>query len=467
MRVERPAPNVTLYLADCCEVLPSLSSIHSCVCDPPYGLSFMGREWDHAVPSPDVWRLVLAALRPGAHLLSFAGTRTQHRMASAIEDAGFEVRDMIAWVYGSGFPKSRDVSKAIDMGTGENRERQLKFTAWMRSTGISAATIRDVTRSCMASHYLTDREQPAIATADMFDKLRPYLPEVPEYIERLVAERTGIEWTDYVKREVVGLQKNAMSGWNMDGTTKFADRDITAPATEAACAWSGWGTALKPAMEPITVARKPLVGTVAANVLEHGTGAINVDACRVGSGAKMWTSPRGGIWATDPTAKAEMVDSPVGRWPANLIHDGSDEVTRLFPVKGPTALPGGPSRGKPAPDAPSGIAFKHMQPPAVPRHDEGSLARFFYCPKVSPSERDGCSHPTMKPVDLMRYLVRLVTPIGGIVLDPFVGSGSTGIAAIRELCGFIGIERDPVSFENALRRIESALRQPSLFGEVA
>ena len=406
---------VTLYHGDCREILPGLpdESVSAVVTDPPYGLAFMGKRWDYDVPAVEVWKECLRVLKPGGHLLAFAGTRTQHRMAVRIEDAGFEIRDMIAWVYGSGFPKSLDVSKAIDKGHGENRDRQLQFTAWMRTTGITAEQINQATCSRMASHYLTDKEQPAIATADMFDKLRPYLPEVPEYVERLVCERTGLEWTAYKQREVLGVQKNAMSGWDMDGGTKFGDRNITAPATPEAKQWQGWGTALKPALEPITVARKPLIGTVAENVLQHGTGALNVDGCRVRTeDVLMFNRKPENTTASGwkETHRQPYQQSPSGRWPANLIHDGSEEVTGLFPAD-----------------------------------DDGeqSAARFFYTAKADKTDRGpGNNHPTVKPLDLMRYLVRLVCPIGGVVLDPFSGSGTTLAAAQAEGCLAIGMERE-------------------------
>jgi site-specific DNA-methyltransferase (adenine-specific) len=314
---------------DCLEVLRTLpdNSVDSVVTDPPYGLSFMGKKWDYDVPAVEVWAECLRVLKPGGHLLAFAGTRTQHRMAVRIEDAGFEIRDMIAWVYGSGFPKSLDVSKAIDK-----------------------------------------------------------------------------------------------AGGTLDGAY-----DITAPATEAAQQWQGWGTALKPAMEMITMARKPLVGTVAENVLAHGTGAINVDGCRVGCEARpvmvrtetvvSATSMNG--QSTGATSSGELTTS--GRWPANLIHDGSEEPCALL----------------------------------------GDAARFFYCAKASKRDReDNNNHPTVKPTDLMRYLCRLVTPPGGVVLDPFMGSGSTGKAAMLEGFQFIGIDISDEYLEIARARINAV--QPNL-----
>ena len=442
-----------LHHGDCLEVLATLEpeSVDSIVTDPPYGLSFMGKRWDYDVPSEDVWRECLRVLKPGGHLLAFAGTRTQHRMAVRIEDAGFEIRDMIAWVYGSGFPKSMDVSKAIDKGSGENRERQLRFTAWMRSTGITADQINEATQSRMASHYLTDKSQPAIATADLFDKLRPYLPEVPEEIERLVCERTGLEWTAFKQRPVVGKGSGAIStrkDLRVDNGTvwgaKSSTFDLTAPATPEAKQWAGWGTALKPAMEPLTLARKPFASTVAANVLKHGTGAINVDGCRVEAngdrlgGGRISTTTDG--WdrpwkhnsesieacrarGDEAVAKAERL----GRWPANFTHDGSDEVMALL----------------------------------------GDAARFFYTAKASKDDRDEglpdgqrSSHPTVKPTDLMRYLCRLITPPNGIILDPFMGSGSTGKAAMAEGFRFIGIEREAEYIEIARARISAEAEKP-------
>jgi site-specific DNA-methyltransferase (adenine-specific) len=355
---------IQLLLGDCLERLRELPdcSVDACVTDPPYGLSFMGKAWDYDVPGAEVWREVLRVLKPGGHLLAFAGTRTQHRMACRIEDAGFEIRDMIAWVYGSGFPKSLDVSKAIDKAAGAERE----------VVGPS-------------------------------------------------------------QRHVSGKPEQRTEG--LSGTSTFAEvvgmgAFITAPATPEAQQWAGWGTALKPALEPITMARKPFPGTVAANVLQHGTGALNVNGCRVAcdpadlgdptrfqvarKGADSWDrqdkgmfdAGRAGGWANG---------APSGRWPANLIHDGSDEPCALL----------------------------------------GDAARFFYCAKASKADRgEGNSHPTVKPTELMRYLCRLVTPPGGVVLDPFMGSGSTGKAAALEGFRFIGIEREAEYLKIARDRIE-------------
>jgi len=396
-----------IHNGDCLQVLRTLpdGSVDSCVTDPPYGLAFMGKRWDYDVPGVELWQEVLRVLKPGGHLLAFAGTRTQHRMAVRIEDAGFEIRDMIAWVYGSGFPKSLDVSKAIDSqdAVQEQQARRYKFTAWVRSTGVTSKQIDDATETNMGGHYTTAASQPAIMTREHLEACRHLLGDVPEWVERECDIRS-IESQTLKNREVVGqvtkasspLPNNHDGRWNdgqIDGTF-----NITAPATEAAKQWQGWGTALKPALEPITVARAPLSGTVAANVLEHGTGALNVDGCRVGDES--------------------------GRFPANLTHDGSEEVVGLFPEDG-----------------------------------EASAARFFYCAKADAAERRNSKHPTVKPVALMRYLVRLVCPAGGVVLDPFAGSGTTIEAARLEHCRAVGIEREAEYCADILER----LRQGVLF----
>jgi site-specific DNA-methyltransferase (adenine-specific) len=375
-------------------------SVDAVVTDPPYGLAFMGKRWDYDVPSVEIWAECLRVLKPGGHLLAFAGTRTQHRMAVRIEDAGFEIRDMIAWCYGSGFPKSLDVSKAIDKAAGAERE--------------------------------------VVGTTE-----RP------------------------------GFSKGRGHGRSADGSVIYRgvngghegtiDHAITAPATPEAQQWAGWGTALKPALEPVTVARKPFPGTVAANVLEHGTGALNVDGCRVGVAPSPTVERRkgkppereSGTWANDRRS-AETYATPrpgeqLGRWPANLIHDGSDEVVGLFPQTTSGAL----NRANiTAENGIYGKAPKERTGEYAP--DTGSAARFFYTAKATKAERQGVTHPTVKPLDLMAYLCRLVTPPGGTVLDPFMGSGTTIKAAIGEGFNAIGIERDPQYFAMAEHRMNGA-----------
>jgi site-specific DNA-methyltransferase (adenine-specific) len=421
-----------LHHGDCLEVLRTMAdnSADSIVTDPPYGLSFMGKKWDYDVPGVEVWAECLRVLKPGGHLLAFAGTRTQHRMAVRIEDAGFEIRDMIAWVYGSGFPKSLDVSKAIDKAAGAERE---------------------------------------VVGPNPWNHVRNHSPEA---------------WNGPTRTQD-----------GKYGSTGSGHSDITAPATESAKQWEGWGTALKPALEPITMARKPLIGTVADNVPKHGTGGLNIDGCRVvmqpgdtkgefgprsvGLGENNTNGIYGGGFAR------QDADESKGRWPANLIHDGSDEVVGLFPETGAS---------KAGVRDPNGSMGYHGGasglPGVVSGHSDkgGSAARFFYCAKASkrdrdeglegfelkrggsetfdPRTRDGVGaerqptranvHPTVKPTDLMRYLCRLVTPPGGVVLDPFMGSGSTGKAAMLEGFRFVGIEREAEYLAIARARIEAA-----------
>jgi DNA modification methylase len=421
---------IELLHGDCLERLKELPdcSVHACVTDPPYGLSFMGKAWDYDVPQAEVWREVLRVLKPGGHLLAFAGTRTQHRMAVQIEDAGFEIRDLIAWVYGSGFPKSLDVSKAIDKldAKDDQERRRLRFTAWVRGTGVTSRQIDKTTGTNMGGHYTTAASQPAIMTREHLEACRHLLGDVPEWVER-EADIRSVESQNFKAREVVGHATDVAGNGSVIGlgsTRSMATAyDITAPATPAAQQWSGWGTALKPALEPITVARKPLGGTVAENVLRHGTGALNVDGCRVGTSKKVpasaSTTPNAiygkGLGSLGTGATGSGFDPNVGRWPANLIHDGSDDPCALL----------------------------------------GDAARFFYCAKASKADRGAENvHPTVKPTELMRYLVRLVTPPGGVVLDPFMGSGSTGKAAVLEGFRFIGIEREAEYLEIARGRIQ-------------
>jgi site-specific DNA-methyltransferase (adenine-specific) len=308
----------------------------------------------------------------------------------------------------------------------------------------------------MGGHYTTAASQPAIMTREHLEQCRHLLGDVPEWVER-EADMRSVESRNFAEREVVGVSKNAMSGWSSDGSTQYKDRDITTPATPEAQQWAGWGTALKPALEPITMARKPLAGTVAACVLQHGTGALNVDGCRVGAAAGdeplRWEKPRGGIWSTDSSATAAATVTTSGRWPANLIHDGSDEVVGLFPEQQSGARCAGTYYGTTG----SSSIGDHgaFQSDAI-QANSGSAARFFYTAKATKAERQGVTHPTVKPLDLMAYLCRLVTPPGGIVLDPFMGSGTTIKAALSEGFNAIGIERDPAYFAMAEHRMDGA-----------
>jgi DNA modification methylase len=470
-----------LLKGNCLELLAEMpdNSVDSIVTDPPYELGFMGKSWDNSgiAYNVELWSQALRVLKPGGHLLAFGGSRTYHRLASAVEDAGFEIRDQIMWLYGSGFPKSLDVSKAIDKSDAglARRRRDLIFTEWMRSTGITAKQINELTNSNMGNHYLTDKEQPSVATAEMFDLLRPHLPKVPAEIEEMVRQRT-IESENFKRREVVkeDIRIRKSDSWEASGGMLKAgvqDFSITAPSTPEAQQWQGWGTALKPAHEPIVVARKPLIGTVATNVLTYGTGALNIDGSRVKTDSRPLRVKTGESWESSnmkSNGSKAVGETNQGRWPANVIHDGSEEVLEGFPNtksgsgnknagNRPSIFGNGLGRGKG-----DGIGG-----------DEGSAARFFYCAKASKSERNAGLegfepkresdrpsddkpggdnprnrtntatqnfHPTVKPIALMRYLVKLVTPPNGTVLDPFLGSGTTAVAAILEGFNWMGCE---------------------------
>lgn len=392
---------------------------------------FMGKEWDTDVAfDPATWRALGDLLTPGGHVVAFGGTRTFHRLACAIEDAGFEIRDCLMWVYGTGFPKSHDVAKGIDKldAVQARRDRALAFTAWVRESGLTASAIDQITQSNMGGHYTTAASQPAVAAREHLELMRPHLAApVPEWVEALVGDRI-VESVNFKGREVLQAGVAGFAGGsgeftrgNPDSTGFGAVYAITAPATPEAAAWEGWGTALKPAWEPIILARKPLEGrTVAQCVLDCGTGAINVDACRVGDegGTRKAGPPSykpgnaliGSVSGALNGGGCEPIDK--GRFPANVLHDGSDEVLAAFPA---------------------------------------NADRFFYCAKATKADRAGSKHPTVKPVKLMRWLVDLVVPPGGHVLDPFAGSGSTGQACREAGVDCTLVELTP-EYQQDLRR---------------
>ena len=416
--------DVKLMLGNCLDRLKDLddNSVDSIVTDPPYGIDFMGKKWDYDVPSAEIWEQALRVLKPGGYLLAFAGTRTQHRMAVRIEDAGFEIRDMIAWVYGSGFPKSHNISKSLDKMAGAERE--------------------------------------------------------------VVG-----------KRKVTSADLGQNSGWNSLDTSS-GEYNYTAPPTDDAKKWEGWGTALKPALEPITVARKPLEEkTVAKNVLKYGTGGINIDASRIPTNPNAKNHNKtesvndyGYKVGAELQTQDDGYHNTKGRFPANLIHDGSEEVDGLFPNR----------KSDGSINAHKRFAEHHD---FAGHADDGSAARFFYVPKTSKKDRnDGLenftpkatassefrpnhaekadngedgnpygrwtptqnNHPTVKPTDLMRYLVTMVTPKGGTTLDPFMGSGSTGRGAKLGGFNFIGIELDENYLEIAKARIDAISTEVTL-----
>lgn len=396
------------------------ASVDACVTDPPYSLvsiqkrfgsanaaackagvyarasaGFMGKTWDTGETAfdPAFWVEVLRVLKPGGHLIAFGGTRTYHRLVCAIEDAGFEVRDQLAWLFGSGFPKSHSISKAIDKAAGAHRE--------------------------VVGRHVQSKQQ-----------------------------RTN------------GTSLNVARDLERGGKTLAWQHDITAPATDEARQWEGWGTALKPAHEPILLARKPINGTVAANVLQHGTGALNVDGCRIGidEAERETIDSRSGAFAGRSDGWGQVGFRPEGerfkshgqgRWPANVLHDGSAEVVEAFPD---TDSGGGPAVGTPRSKVNTyGDPTVSLTPPKGA--NSGSAARFFYSSKAGADDRLGSKHPTVKPVDLMAYLCRLVTPPGGTVLDPFAGSGSTGMACLREGFNAILIEREAEYVADIQRRL--------------
>jgi DNA modification methylase len=412
---------VVLHGGDCRAVLAALAdnSIDSIVTDPPYALvsivkrfgkpgsapatgndayarasaGFMGKQWDtgEAAFAVEFWAQCLRVLKPGGHVAAFSGTRTYHRLACAIEDAGFEIRDQLAWTYGTGFPKSYDVSKGIDKAAG--------LTGQVIATGVP------------------------------------------------------------VKRMIPGADQHK-SGWEKTNGREFQPGDYV-PATAEAADWQGWGTALKPAWEPIVLARKPLEGTVAANVLKWGTGAINVDSCRVG--AEHLPAQKAGQARLGTFERVDMVTAARdGRFPANVIHDGSDEVVSAFPSEAGAGGPAsGPSlRGRNM-SVPRG-AFNGLAPGASPSYhaDSGSAARFFYSAKAGATDRIGSKHPTVKPVDLMQWLCRLITPPGGTVLDPFSGTGTTGEAAWREGFSAVLVEREAEYQADIAERMRLCLAGP-------
>lgn len=479
--------DVILYAGDCVEVMKRMpgSSVDAIVTDPPYGLEFMGKGWD-GFGTPlgfqtwtEAWAVeAFRILKPGGHLLAFAGTRTYHRMASGIEDAGFEIRDCIAWMYGSGFPKSLDVSKAIDKADAkdEQQARRYRFTEWVRSTGLTAKQIDAATGTFMGHHYTTHPTQPSIMTREHLEAIRHLIAEIPAWVEA-ECDKRSVESRNMASREVVAERivpiGHSFAGETYQGdNTGSKDYADTLPHTPEAEAWSGWGTALKPAFEPVVVARRPLIGTVAANVLEHGTGALNIDACRIGSTVETWPSTRSYHATRGPKPRAahgtgdgqtiKTGEAPNGRWPANVALDATaaemlDEQSGESTSKRATW---GAGKSETATYGVWGLAEDDTRG----HNDTGGASRFFYTAKASRQDRNvgglaDNTHPTVKPTDLMRWLIRLVTPPGGIILDPFGGSGSTGLAARAENVRCILIEREP----EYLQIIRDRLAQQNLF----
>lgn len=647
-----------IHHGNCLDVMAGMdaNSVDTIVTDPPYGLNFMGKDWDHGVPGIPFWQAALRVAKPGAHLLAFGGTRTFHRLTCAIEDAGWEIRDCVMWVYGSGFPKSADVSKMLDkqeqkqwldvskaidntpesaiieawkehsktvsnagllfaksetatgMNTPKNgfvaecvllqanpensdavalvaelsltearriSEASCSFvqsfaesgTTELRSSATSAAS-RPASQEAMLAMPDSSALQSAWdwqveSTADKLkavEALKTWLGSKPSSrmeatsalcaaltddlklitlsqsktfqsfdtirqtacvsaISATITESTaaslisftvdtlrskaidkaaGAERTDLIgKSPYEGRRPNSWGGKHNGGLcygdyAAQPEMPIYAPATPAARHWSGYGTALKPAWEPVIVARKPLDGTVAENVLKWGTGAMNIDGCRVATGesnpsiARRQAAAKSGKAGMDiHSANRVKVGLPpfqkdldqyvnghdgerLGRWPANVIHDGSEEVVGLFPLTGIGRATGYDTSSSNA-NGPVNFLGQNGFKSGCHFGDTGSAARFFYTAKASKEERDfGLSpgersmHPTVKPVALMEYLVNLISREGQLILDPFCGSGSTGVAAVRLGRKFVGIEQEAEYVTIATKRLEATTRQGAL-----
>lgn len=419
---------VVLMRGDCMKRLGEVgdASMDAVVTDPPYGLGLFGLAWDSTSVTFSValWSEVLRVLKPGGHLLAFGGTRTYHRMTTAIEDAGFEIRDSIHWIYGSGFPKSLDVAKSIDRRR-DDTDAIRGVTAFVRAARDSARKKNAEIDAAfgtkgMAGHWTTSGKQPVLPTPEQWTQLKELLGFGDEMDEEFIRlhSRKGKPGDAWEQRAVTGHYGKAAPGrlWSeqldSDGSRQKAKEQRGEATSADARQWQGWGTTVKPGHEPIVLARKPIGGRVADNVLQFGTGALNIDACRLGSDEK------------------DAVKDARRRWPTNVIFDG-DAAQELD------------------------------------SQTSGEVSRFFYVVKPSTAERDAGisrtasaggrarrnSHPTVKPIGLMRHLVRLVTPPGGTVLDPFAGSGTTGIAAVLEGARFVGIEKNPAFASIAQQRI--------------
>lgn len=373
-----------ILLGDCLEMMKLLpaSSVDAIVTDPPYGIDFMGRGWDNVVPGPPFWKAALRLAKPGAHLLAFGGSRSAHRLACAVEDAGWEIRDSLGWIYASGFPKSLDISKQFDL-RGKGSEHLYRFTAWMRTKRLTARRINEITGSLMGGHYLTAKSQPAIPTREFFELLRPHLGEIPTEIEELVERHNRIESIREATGEYPG---HSFAEWD-DNYGK--PRDVTPkprrdnPASRLAKRWAGWGTALKPSLEVIYLARKPIEAgsDIASNVKRHGTGAINIDGCRVPGAPPSVPQPRfsremrAGFGASE--GRNGEMSSASGRWPANLLQDGSEEAAAVFPDTGKSGTAVNRNRGERAPSRAGFLPGTIAAGPDVGYADGGSAARFF------------------------------------------------------------------------------------------
>ena len=517
--------NMRLLLGDCLEKLKELddNSIDSIVTDPPYGLSFMGKEWDKKKATQETksqvvkglgagmkmttladniefekwvteWSMeCMRVLKPGGYMLAFGGSRMYHRLASGVENAGFEIRDQMMWIYGSGFPKSLNIGKGIDKKGGQNLSWFIDYVlevAKEKNISKKELTMLFPSKNGKPTGWLWNKKNSQGITLEQYNTLKDFLDLPFDNIEE-------------AEREVIGRGKAGLTGGtiaNFSGETEF---DITAPATDEAKQWEGWGTALKPAHEPIVMARKPLSEkTVVDNVLEWGTGGINIDDSRVGTESIPQKRHIGNTFSQVYKEKNQSYENleweyQVGRFPANVIFD--EEAGKILDEQsGISKSTGGRSGNK------EGIWDGRYNGEVRDENpgfgDIGGASRFFYCPKTSKKDRnEGLdefedvvidsndfknlpairnnsintssgklrnvlptknNHPTVKPTDLMLYLIRMVTPKGGTTLDPFMGSGSTGKAAARGGFDFVGIEMDEEYMKIAEARIQYEIDNP-------
>jgi len=460
------------------------NSVDTIITDPPYGISFMGKKWDYDVPSVELWAECLRVLKPGGTALIFAGSRTQHRMAVNVEEAGFDIKDTIMWIYGSGFPKATDVSKQLDKmdAVTAQKARQLKFTEWVRAQGITASQINTATNTNMGGHYTTLASQRAVMTRKHLEMCSHLFNKIPQWVLD-ECDKRSIESKNFAEREIIGQSKHkpgiatkAEGHYNTVGGTEAKHVNITEPTTPEAKEWNGWKShGLKPAYEPIIVAVKPNEGTYAENALKWGVSGLNIEGGRVGTQEytqdqwnKKEESRIGGLsFSGGKPSKSIM---PTGRFPSNIILD--EEAGEMLDEQS----------------------------------NEDNPSRFFYCAKASKSERNaGCegleeitdsemtsrkegssgldwndgkggnafagasssrgtnrknNHPTVKPLKLMEYLCILTkTPTGGRVLDPFMGSGTTGVACVNTGRRFIGIDKELEFVVIAKHRTQHAINK--------
>ena len=490
--------STTIIHGDCLEELKKLedNSVDAVVCDPPYGLSntkpqqvadvlkawvsgdtvsvpakrggFMGADWDSFVPPPAVWEECMRVLKPGGHMAVFAGARTQDLMGLSIRLAGFEIRDTLGWIYGSGFPKSLDVSKAIDKARREDTEPVKAVAAALRAAlDASGKTRKEIDAhfgtANVSQYWFSPHRNSQVPPVDKWPWLRDFLgidSSLDAEVWRLNG-RKGTPGEAWEKREVVGVKKAGIATpGDRDrytvGGSKSVEVNITTPATSDAQRWDGWGTSLKPAIEPILLCRKPLDGTVANNVLAHGVGGLNIDACRVPTddGTSRPPGRDGGNATWDLSSREKpSVSHSAGRFPANVLLD-EHAAKEMDEQSGVLKGRGNKSESKSTYSGGGATSFANVANFPFDYDAGGGASRFFpvfkYQAKAPKKERpviereDGTKiqHPTVKPLALLEWLVSLIVPPGGVVLDPFAGSGTTLQAAINKGFTPIGIEQD-------------------------